>query len=333
MKSLRWILTAVVLLVALVTLAFKVSPWPSALIIRHAFNTDAAAKAKALRKHVPGGVAERLNQHYALHDRDARLDVFFPSDVESTTRALPTIVWVHGGGWISGSKQDVANYVRILAGRGFTTVGIDYSIAPAHTYPTPLRQVNEALGYLTRNAARLHVDPDRLILAGDSGGAHIVSQVAVLVGDPSYAKRLGITPAVRREQLAGMLLYCGAYDVSGARLDGPYGSFLKTMLWAYSGERSFQMDTRFETATVIRYVTPRFPPSFISAGNGDPLESQSRAMAARLVGLGVRVDSLFYPEDLDPALPHEYQFNLDSEAGRGALDRSVAFLATIAPAR
>lgn len=315
---------------ALAYLAFKVSPWPSALVIRHAFNVDAAAKAEALGKHVPKGISERLNQHYALHDRDAKLDVFVPADVESTGRALPTIVWVHGGGWISGSKKDVANYLRILAGRGFTTVGIDYSIAPAHTYPRPLRQVNEALGYLTRNAARLHVDPERLILAGDSGGAHIVSQVAVLIGDPSYAKRLGIAPTIRPGQLAGMLLYCGAYDVSGARLEGPYGGFLQTVLWAYSGERSFQMDTRFATATVIRYVTPAFPPSFISAGNGDPLESQSRAMAAKLVGLGVRVDSLFYPEDLDPALPHEYQFNLDSEAGRTALDRSVAFLATLA---
>ena len=45
-----------------------------------------------------------------------------------------------------------------------------------------------------------------------------------------------------------------------------------------------------------------------------------------LTKLGVRVDALFFPADYEPALPHEYQFNLDTEAGRLALDRSVAFL-------
>lgn len=325
MKILPRILGVVLLLGALVFLAFKVSPWPSALLIRHAFNKDATAKANALAKHVPEGISERLNERYS-HDRDARLDVFYPLELESTKQALPTIVWVHGGGWISGSKKDVANYLRILASRGYTTVGVDYSIAPGRAYPTPLRQVNAALGFLSRNGARLHVDSTRIFLAGDSGGAHIASQVATLIGDPSYARRLGITPSIRREQLAGMLLYCGAYDLSGANLDGPYGSFLKTMLWAYSGQRTFQMDTRFATATVIHFITASFPPSFISVGNDDPLEGQSKAFAAKLDSLGVPVDRLFYADDFDPPLPHEYQFNLDSEAGRRALDRSVAFL-------
>lgn len=325
-RAIPRVLGVVILLGALGYLAFKVSPWPSALLIRHAFNKDAASKAEALAKHVPKGISERLNERYSIHDRDARLDVFFPSEVEGTTRLLPAIVWVHGGGWISGSKKDVANYLKILAGRGYAAVGVDYSTAPGRTYPTPLRQVNAALGFLSRNGARLHVDSTRIVLAGDSGGAHIASQVAMLIVDPSYAKRLEITPSIRREQITGMLLYCGAYDLSGANLDGPYGTFLKTMLWAYSGERSFQMDTRFATATVIRYVTASFPPSFISVGNDDPLESQSQAFAAKLGSLRVPVDRLFYPDDFDPALPHEYQFNLDSEAGRRALDRSVAFL-------
>jgi acetyl esterase/lipase len=59
-----------------------------------------------------------------------------------------------------------------------------------------------------------------------------------------------------------------------------------------------------------------FPPMFISAGNADPLVPQSRAMAAGAAQAGVSVDSLFFPPDYVPPLPHEYQFNLDTEAGR-----------------
>ena len=77
---------------------------------------------------------------------------------------------------------------------------------------------------------------------------------------------------------------------------------------------------------MARHVTPAFPPAFISAGNADPLEPHSHAMAAALQKQGVRVDALFFPKDHALPLPHEYQFNLDSEAGRQAMERSVAFL-------
>lgn len=62
-----------------------------------------------------------------------------------------------------------------------------------------------------------------------------------------------------------------------------------------------------------------FPPSFISSGNGDPLAPQAVALAQKLSQLGVRVDTLFFPQDRQPPLPHEYQFNLDDQARQEAL--------------
>ena len=95
---------------------------------------------------------------------------------------------------------------------------------------------------------------------------------------------------------------------------------------AYFGAKDFMADPRVETFSVLHHVTPSFPPSFISAGNADPLEPHSRALAASLEAQGVKVDALFFPDDYVDALPHEYQFNLDNEAGQHAMDRSVAFL-------
>jgi acetyl esterase/lipase len=85
-------------------------------------------------------------------------------------------------------------------------------------------------------------------------------------------------------------------------------------------------DPRFAYGSVINYLTPDFPPTFISAGNGDPLLSHSLAFADVLRSRGVYVDSLFFTDDYSPALPHEYQFNLDTDAGNLALERSVKFL-------
>jgi acetyl esterase len=141
-------LGVVIALGMLVYIAFQISPWPAALIIRRAFNKEAVSVSPALDKHVPAGITAQVNEHYDRANRDAYLDVFYPSEIAQSEQSLLTVVWVHGGGWVSGSKEQVAVYARILAGKGYTVVGVDYSIAPGETYPTPIRQVNTALSYL-----------------------------------------------------------------------------------------------------------------------------------------------------------------------------------------
>ena len=327
MRALVWIGGAIAVLGAACYIAFQVSPWPAALLIRRAFEQDGRQVSQALAQHVPAGVAAQLNERYDRGDPDARLDVFYPAELAQSGGSRLTVVWVHGGGWIAGSKDEIANYARILAGNGYTVVGVDYSLAPAHVYPTPVRQINAALSFLQRQAGRLHVDPSRFVLAGDSGGAHIVAQVANVISSPQYARQLGIVPAISRPQLVGLILFCGPYDTRHVKLDGAYGGFLRTVLWSYSGSRDFLGNPTFATASVIDYLTAEFPPSFISVGNADPLAPHSYALADALARRGVQVDTLFFPRDHLPALPHEYQFNLDTDAGRLALERSLAFLA------
>jgi acetyl esterase/lipase len=237
-------------------------------------------------------------------------------------------VWIHGGGFLAGSKEQIANYAKILAAEGYTVAGVDYSVAPEKKFPTPLRQVNTALDYLQRNAARLHVDPNRFVLAGDSAGAQIAAQVANSVTSPAYARALDLPPTLRPAQIVGLLLYCGPYDVK-RMATGSISWFARTVLWSYSGRRDFANDPRLPTLAVVDYLTPQFPPSFISVGNADPLAGQSYALAAALTRLGVQVDTLFFPDHHSPPLPHEYQFDLDSEAGRLALTRSRKFLASL----
>jgi len=306
-------------------LALRLSPWPAALVIRLAFDHGGASTSRALEKHVPKGVSQRIDLRYDEADDDARLDLYYPSALEGGSKALLTVVWVHGGGWIAGGKSEIANYMRILAARGYTVAAVDYSLAPGKLYPTPVRQVNAALGYLVRNAAKLHIDPSRLVLAGDSAGAQIAAQTANLVSSAEYARTVGIAPEIARAQLQGVILHCGAYDVGRDPYD-EFFSFHKAMVWAYHGSRDFATDRRFDPFSVVRYVTPAFPPTFISAGNADPLLRSSTAFAEALAKQRVAVDSLFFPADYRPALPHEYQFNLDTDAGRQALERTVKFL-------
>lgn len=305
--------------------AHYLTPWPSVLVIRAIFDRGAADASAKLEKHLPKDVTVQSAIRYDLNDPDALLDIYRPAKLDPRA---PTIVWIHGGGFVSGRRGDITNYLKILAGRGYAVVNIDYTIAPGATYPTPVRQVGQALVFLDREGDRLKINRNALVIAGDSAGAQIAAQMANIVTSPDYAKAVGIAPPVRPDQLRGALLYCGVYDV------GQLGSgwFIRTVSWAYSGQRDWRSVPGFERFSVARYVTKAFPPAFISAGNADPLGPQSHIMDEALRKAGVPVTSLFYPADHATKLAHEYQFDLDTPDGQRALDASLAWLARLSAA-
>lgn len=322
----KWVIRigfALLTIALLIWIAFQVSPWPSALLIRDEFTKNSIAVKKEQAKYVPSNITQVQNQQYKAGDGDAYIDVFYPNN---TTTPQTTIIWVHGGAWVSGNKDNVDNYMQILAGHGFTTVSVNYSIAPEKQYPTPIVQLNEALEYIEQNADRLHVDTSRLVLAGDSAGSQIVAQMANIMTSPGYAQEIGVQPKVAGSNLRAVLLNCGAYDLALPNYNGPFGGFLHTVLWAYSGTKDFLNDPRLKTASVANYVTADFPPAFITAGNVDPLLTQSTEFAKKLQGLNVPTDTLFYAADHQPQLNHEYQFNLDTADAQTALQRMVEFV-------
>ena len=324
----RFILCSAGILIALavvVILAFRLTPWPSVAIISYMFSKGDQDSEAALEKHVPAGIVTRRDIAYR-GARDETFDLYYP---EGTIAPRPTIVWVHGGGFVAGSKHGIANYMKVLARHGYTIIAVEYSKGYGTTYPKPVEQVNAALGFLVRSSLDLKVDPATIILAGDSAGAQIASQVALITTDPAYASAIGISPQLKDAQLSAMILFSGAYDPSPANFARHYAWFSKTVLWAYLGVKNFHEDERFRLMSVTAHATGAFPPSFISSGNGDPLVPQAHALAQRLGGLGVNVETLFFTSDRVPALPHEYQFNLDEPAGREALKRMLGFLDAI----
>lgn len=321
----------VILLSAIVAAGYAVfalSPWPAAMLIRLAFAHDASGRVAALAKHVPAGIREQRDIRYGTDD-SAVLDVFLPPS--SPVPGRPTIVWVHGGGFVAGAKEDIAPYLKILAGKGYAVVGVGYRRAPAASYPAPVLQVDEALGFLRREAGRLGLDAGGIVLAGDSAGAQIAAQLAAAMTAPDYAATIGLRPALPADAVKATVLFCGVYDVTALDLTGPFGSVLRSLIWAYFGTQDISGDRRLTEFSVPRYLGDAYPPSFVSAGNGDPLAAQSVMMADAIAARGAPVDRLFFPPDLQPALPHEYQFDLDRPEGRQALDRLTAFLDRLKP--
>jgi acetyl esterase/lipase len=325
------VLGSVLAVVIVASIVLGSTPWPSALLIRAVFTQGGVATAAETTRHIP---ATPLNQKLDVQYSDGSaggnttFDAFSP---RSGSEALPTVFWVHGGAWISGSKDDVDPYLRILAGSGYTTIGVNYTVGPEAQYPTALHQLNDALGFIVAHASEYRVDPSRIVLAGDSAGANLASQLAVLTTNPDYAGLLGITPALHPDQLVGTILNCGVYDLNSmADLDGIVAWGFKIALWAYTGTRNWSASYAGTTMSTIDFVTPEFPATYISGGNGDGLTwIQSVPMFNKLRSEGVDMTPLFWAADHDPPLAHEYQFHLDLPEARTALSDTLAFLARV----
>ena len=342
--GLWWPVGLVLALIVAVPLVFNISPVPGALLIRAFFTQNAAKMSAVMAPFAPtSGVDSVLDVAY-LPDGNPKttLDVYYPT---GTDKPLGTVVWTHGGAWISGDKANDRSYFEILASHGYTVVGLDYGYGPEAKFPTAVFQINDALAFIQDNAAKFHVDVNRIVMAGDSAGANLTSQVAALTTNPAYAAEMEFTPALKPEQLKGLVLNCGVYDMAnmigdGDQMDAVHTAtagqaFVQkllswgdtTSLWAYTGARDLGSSRSVAQMSTINFVTADFPPVYITGGNADPLtNAQSIPMTARLQTLGVPVDSLFWPADYTPALPHEYQFRLDLEAAQTALTRTLEFL-------
>ncbi|MBO0981222.1 alpha/beta hydrolase [Microbacterium sp. SD291] len=322
----RLVLGIVAVVVVVLAVVASITPWPSAMLIRSVFEKGGDETAAEMDRHAPDAeLTEKLDVAYGDDGADTTMDVFSPA---SATGPLPTVVWIHGGAWVSGSKENVDPYMRILAAEGYTAIAVNYTIGPEGVYPTAVTQLNEALAYIDEHADDLGVDPGQIVLAGDSAGGQLASQMATLVTNPDYADIMGIEPAIAPAQLVATVLNCGVYDLSAlAALDGLIGWGFKSSMWAYSGTRTWAEDSTGATMSTIDWVTKDFPATYISGGNGDGLTwTQSIPMAQRLDELGVEVTTLFWPARHEPELPHEYQFHLDLDDAQTALERTIEFL-------
>ena len=301
-----------------------VSPWPMVWVTRRQFADTGKQLAATLSAQAPADVSAVIDERYD-DSRDALLDVYTPG-ADVRPGPLPTVVWIHGGGFVGGTKDEIGGYLRMIAAAGFCAVGVDYALAPEARYPTPLRQVMAALRHLQDGAERLHVDPGQFVLAGDSAGAHIAAQIAAIATNPGYGAQIGVNPTITADQLRGIALCCGVYDLSLFDSRSPMKDFMHMVTWAYSGSRNYRNNAHFtSTMAVTDHVTEAFPPVFITVGNADLLVDHSHALAAVLESKGVDVETLFYPADHQPPLPHEYQFDVNLDEGRVALRRLIDF--------
>ena len=116
----------------------------------------------------------------------------------------PVLVYIHGGYWRSGSKDDNCNFAPIFAQRGATVVLVEYDLCPKVTVTDIVRQTRAAIAWVYRNILRYSANPSRLYVSGHSAGGHLTAMALAYDWDKE---------GLPKNLIKGAVATSGVYDL------------------------------------------------------------------------------------------------------------------------
>lgn len=129
-----------------------------------------------LNRPVPTNIIVEKDVEYAnVNGISLKADIYYPKD---QTKKYPGVALVHGGGWISGSKENEKFMAQELASKGYVAIAVGYRLSDVAKYPAANHDVENAIAFLKKNKKKYSLNPKKIAVLGESAGA----QIATLVG-------------------------------------------------------------------------------------------------------------------------------------------------------
>lgn len=211
-----------------------------------------------------------------------RLDIYVPAEAGAASPAgdkkgAPVALFIYGGSWQNGSKDEYAFVGHALAAAGFVTLIADYRLVPTVRYPDFVADGALALGWAKANIGRFGGDPARMHVIGHSAGAYNAVMIAAA---PRFLARHGVS----RSDLVAVAGLSGPYDF--LPLDTP------------ATRAAFGAVDDLAATQPVNLVSSTMPPVFLASGGRDSTvrPRNSRALAAQLQASGVPHLLRIYPE-------------------------------------
>lgn len=257
------------------------------------------------------------------------LDVYVP---RKAIMPMPVVLYVHGGGFRILSKETHWVFGLSFARQGYLVFQINYRLAPKHPFPKPLEDVCAAYAWVVANAKRFGGDPSRIVVAGESAGANLITSLtlaATMERPEPYAREvfaLGVVPKA-------VWPACGILQVTdperfwrGRDMKPIVKDRILAVCHGYVHGDGGDADALALADPIVTLeggaepVRP-LPPFFLSAGTADPIADDTRRLEAALQRRGVPFEARY-----DQGEPHAYQALLWKKSARGVWRDTFRFL-------
>lgn len=201
------------------------------------------------------------------------LDLYIPQGVKD----FPVVVWVHGGGWRQGSKEQGDSFIESFAAHGIGVASVGYRLAPNVQHPRQIEDVARAFAWVHGHIGEHGGDAKRLFVGGISAGGHLSALLAL---DGKYLKPYGLDPD---KDIAGALPVSGVY-----KLDGHVPFLSGLVANAFGTDEKVQRE-----ASPVNQVHAGAPPFYVLYAERDPgvLREQGKDLSEKLKAAGGDVRS------------------------------------------
>lgn len=262
---------------------------------------------------IPDDIVRRVDIPYGNHGKWNLLDVYYP---KGTIKPLPTIINIHGGGFVYSTKNHSQYYCMNLAQHGFTVVNFTYRLAPKIKFPTPVMETNQVMEWVCSHAAEYQIDLNNIFIIGDSAGAQIASQYCTIVTNPEYAGLFDIH--IPSFKIKAVVLNCGMYD-NLHRIDGPLPGIMRD----YFGKNPL---IHGDQLNVLKYINKNFPPTFVMSASNDFLLANAEPMHKHLQQIGIESICKIYGTKEQKEYCHVFHVNILSLIAKKCNDEECEFI-------
>ena len=191
----------------------------------------------------------------------------------------PTLLQVHGGGWVLGSKNEQGIPLMLhLASRGWVCVSADYRLSPRATFPDPLIDLKHALRWIREEGPAYGVDPDFVVVTGGSAGGHLAALVALTANEPAYQPGFEQVDTSVRACVA----FYGVYDFTDRFGVWPHRGLANLLQRRVMKAALAEAREAYELASPMSRLGAHAPPFFVIHGDHDtmvPVEEARRFVA------------------------------------------------------
>lgn len=241
----------------------------------------------------PAGVkAERDIVYAKVGERELKLDLYLPA--AAPAGKLPLVVWIHGGAWRAGSKDNAPT--AAFAADGYAAASIGYRYTQEAPFPANVEDCKAAIRWLRANAAKYSIDPDRIGIWGSSAGGHLVA----MLGTSGDVKELEGAHGVQgvSSRVQAVVDWYGPTRVARmshhpSQMDHDAPDSPENQLAGALVQQNAALAERMNPA---KYSSKDDPPFLIQHGDADPLvpveQSEILADALKKAGSSVQFEIL-----------------------------------------